>query len=166
MPDVRERSDGALTLRELVTWNALRKGFAVARIFPRKVVLAADTLVALHGEIIGKPRDLPDAVRILQRLSGNEHEVCSSAFLGHLAWQRIIVLQEVSRVRFKRLSRAAIDRYLARVNPLDKAGAYAAQGEGGEIIEQINGSYSNVVGLPMEQTIPALARLGIAAKSA
>jgi septum formation protein len=166
LPEVLERSDAALTLRELAGWNALRKGLAVARAHSDKVVLAADTLVALQGEIIGKPRDLADAVRILRRLSGNVHEVCSSVFLGHLARGRIIRFHEVSRVRFKRLSRAVIDRYFARVNPLDKAGAYAAQGEGREIIEEIDGSHSNVIGLPMEQTIPALARLGIASKVA
>ena len=165
-PDVPERSDIALTLRELVTWNALRKGFAVARAHPDRVVLAADTLVAWQGEFIGKPRDHADAVRILQRLSGNVHEVCSAVFLGHLARQRTIVFQEISRVRFKPLSRAAVEHYLARVNPLDKAGAYAAQGDGGEIIEEIDGSYTNVVGLPMEQTVPALAHFGIAPKVA
>jgi septum formation protein len=164
-PAVVERSDIALTLRELATWNALRKGFDVARAHPDKVILAADTLVALRGEIIGKPRDRADAVRILQRLSGNVHEVCSSVFLGHLARQRTLVFQEVSHVRFRKLSRAQIDRYIELVDPLDKAGAYAAQGEGRQIIEQIDGSYSSVVGLPMEQTIPALARFGVTAKS-
>jgi septum formation protein len=163
-PAVDERCDAALTLRELATWNALRKGFGVARTHPDKVILAADTLVALHGEIIGKPRDRAEAARILRRLSGNVHEVCSAVFLGHLALERTLVFQDVSHVRFKRLSREEIDRYIDRVNPLDKAGAYAAQGEGGKIIEQIDGSYSNVVGLPMEQSIPALRRFGIAAK--
>lgn len=165
-PGIVERSDAALTLRELSSWNALRKGFEVARAHPDRVVLAADTLVALRGEIIGKPRDLADAVRILQRLSGNVHEVCSSVFLAHLAISNTMVFQEISRVRFKKLSRPMIDRYFARVNPLDKAGAYAAQGEGREIIEEIEGSYTNVVGLPMEQTVPALARLGLQPKKA
>jgi len=68
---------------------------------------------------------------------------------------------EISRVRFHRLTRDKIDNYLARVNPLDKAGAYAAQGFGSEIIEKIDGSYTNVVGLPMEKTVPALAEFGI-----
>jgi septum formation protein len=165
-PEVPERSDIALTLRELATWNAVRKGLAVARAHPAKIILAADTLVALRGDIMGKPRDLADAGRMLQCLSGNVHEVCSAVFLGHLARRHTIVFQEISRVRFRKLSQTAIDRYLARVNTLDKAGAYAAQGHGREIIEEIDGSYTNVVGLPMEQTIPALARFGVAAKSA
>jgi septum formation protein len=166
VPEVLERSDGALTLRELAAWNALRKGMAAARAHRDKVVLAADTLVALHGEVMGKPRDRADAVRMLQRLSGKVHEVCSCVFLGQLARGRSIVFEEVSRVRFKRLSRAAIERYFQRVDPLDKAGAYAAQGLGREIIEEIDGSFTNVVGLPMEQTIPSLAGFGVAPKSA
>jgi septum formation protein len=68
---------------------------------------------------------------------------------------------EISRVHFQKLSRAKIDNYFERVNPLDKAGAYAAQGFGSEIIEKIEGSYTNVVGLPMEGTVPALAEFGI-----
>ena len=72
---------------------------------------------------------------------------------------------EISRVRFHRLTRDKIDNYLARVNPLDKAGAYAAQGFGSEIIEKIDGSYTNVVGLPMEKTIAALAEFDVVPKT-
>ncbi len=163
-PEVAERSDPDFALGELTTWNALRKGLAVARAHPGRVVLAADTLVALDGKVIGKPNDLEEAVRILQELSGCVHQVCSAVFVGHLAGERTSVFQEISHVRFKRLSLTAIRNYVARVDPLDKAGAYAVQGDGADIIEQIEGSSSNVVGLPMERTVPLLARFGIRPK--
>ena len=164
--DVIERADRYLSLGELTAWNAVRKGLAVARSHPEAVVLAADTLVALDHEVIGKPRDLAEAEQILRSLSGRIHQVCSSVFLAHLSRGRRTLLQEVTHVRFRRLNRAGIRDYLATVDPLDKAGAYAAQGEGGRIIESIEGSYTNVVGLPMEQTLPALARFGIGPSSA
>jgi nucleoside triphosphate pyrophosphatase len=157
-PHVAERFDGDLTLRELTAWNAVRKALSVARRCPHRVVLAADTLVAIQGTIIGKPRDLADAARILRRLSGQIHEVCSAVFVCHLARGRSIMFHEISRVRFRRLHQSQIESYLAKVNPLDKAGAYAAQGQGAEIIEEIEGSYTNVVGLPMEQTMEVLAQ--------
>jgi septum formation protein len=160
-PDVAEKFDVDLTLRELTTWNAIRKGISVAQAHPDKIVLAADTLVALEDEIIGKPADLEQAAQILGRLSGQTHEVCSAVFICHFAAAKSATFQDVSRVRFRRLSSATIENYLAKVDPLDKAGAYAAQGSGAEIIARIDGSYTNVVGLPMEKTLAALAQFGI-----
>jgi septum formation protein len=161
---VAERFDVDLTLRELTALNAIRKAMPAARAHPRKVVLAADTLVALDDHVLGKPSDAGEAVAMLERLSGRAHEVCTSAFICHLAQARSASFHEISRVYFRRLSHDQIANYLIRVNPLDKAGAYAAQGLGREIIEKIDGSYTNVVGLPMEKTIPALAEFGIEPK--
>ncbi len=97
----------------------------------------------------------------LRRLSGRTHEVCSAVLIYHQTSGRSAVFHDISRVRFRRLNRAMIDKYVAKVDPLDKAGAYAAQGSGAEIIAKINGSFTNVVGLPMEKTIDALAKFGI-----
>ena len=160
-----EKFDDAVTLRELTLWNATRKGMSVAQARPDAVVLAADTLVALEDEIIGKPADLDEATEVLQRLSGRTHEVCSAVLIYHQTSGRLVVFHEISRVRFHRLNRAMIKKYFAKVDPLDKAGAYAAQGSGTEIIANIEGSYTNVVGLPMEKTIEALAKFGIRAKT-
>ena len=160
-PGVAESCDEQLSLMEVTTLNAARKGLFVARRNPRAVVLSADTLVALEGVVVGKPADLREAAEFLGRLSGRVHEVCSSVFICHLAGGRSCAFHEISRVRFKRLSPAMIDRYLAKVNPLDKAGAYAAQGDGAEIIEAIEGSFTNVVGLPMEKTTTVLEQFGI-----
>ena len=160
-PQVTERIDVDFTLRELTSLNAVRKAMAAARAHSKKIVLAADTLVAIDNQILGKPNDAGEAVAMLERLSGRVHDVCTSVFICHLARARSTSFSEMSRVRFRRLARDAIEHYLARVNPLDKAGAYAAQGFGSEIIEKIDGSYTNVVGLPMEKTLPALAEFGI-----
>jgi septum formation protein len=163
-PSVTERFDVDLTLRELTAFNAMRKAMTTARLRPKHVVLAADTLVTIDDHLLGKPKDKNEAVAMLQRLSGRAHEVCTSVFICHLAETKSISFHEISRVRFRRLSRDGIDKYLTRVNPLDKAGAYAAQGFGSEIIEKIDGSFTNVVGLPMEKTIAALAEFGLAPK--
>jgi len=163
--EVAERFDVDLTLRELTAFNAMRKAMAAARLRPKQVVLAADTLVAVGDHILGKPKDKNEAVAMLARLSGRAHEVCTSVCICHLEEARSNSFYEISRVYFRKLDRAKIDNYVTRVNPLDKAGAYAAQGFGSEIIEKIDGSYTNVVGLPMEKTIPALAEFGIEPQS-
>ncbi len=160
-PSVAERFDVDLTLRELTALNAIRKALAAARRHPKNIVLAADTLVAIDDQVLGKPKDKDEAVAMLERLSGRAHDVCSSVFVCELASAKSTSFYEISHVRFRRLSRDKIDNYLERVNPLDKAGAYAAQGFGSEIIEKIDGSYTNVVGLPMEKTIAALREFGI-----
>jgi len=150
-----------LTIREATALNAMRKAMAVALNAPDVVVLGADTLVALDGQVIGKPDDLAEAAKILRRLSGRSHEVWTSVFVCHQASGRVDGFQEMSRVQFRRLDQRAIANYLAKVDPLDKAGAYAAQGHGTEIIEWIEGSYTNVVGLPMEETTRVLSDFGI-----
>ena len=161
-PLVAEKFDVHLTLRELTMWNATRKGISVAREYPDKVVLAADTLIALDGKVIGKPVDFNEAAQTLRRLSSRTHEVCSAVFICLLMTRRSATFHEISRVRFRRLNSAKIDNYFANVDPLDKAGAYAAQGHGSEIIAKIAGSFSNVVGLPMEQTCLMLRQFGVA----
>jgi len=164
-PRVAEKFSTTLTLRELTLWNAIRKGMAIAQTRPDEVVLAADTLVALDNRIMGKPSNWGDAAGMLQRLSGRTHEVCSAIAIYLQASGRSAVFHESSRVRFHPLSNSAIENYLAKVGPLDKAGAYAAQGSGAEIIAKIDGSFTNVVGLPMEKTVAALAKFGIRPKS-
>jgi septum formation protein len=164
-PQVVETSSSALTLREATVWNSLRKGLAVARTNPDAVVLAADTLVGLGHQIIGKPGDRADAVRILRLLSGETHDVSSGVFIAHLRAGKTETFSVISRVTFKKLSDKTIETYLSKIDPLDKAGAYAAQGVGGTIIARLTGSRSNVIGLPMEKTNAALARFGVCAVS-
>jgi septum formation protein len=160
-PPGDEVSHAWLTIRELTIWNATRKALRVSHNLPDAVVLAADTLVTIDGRVLGKPADLEDAVKMLRRLSGRAHEVWTAVYICHAARGKSQSFHEISRVHFHQLSRRAIRNYLAKVNPLDKAGAYAAQGHGTEIIERIEGSYTNVVGLPMEKTARALRAFGV-----
>jgi septum formation protein len=160
-PEVNEVSFTNLTLREVTSWNALRKGLAVARAHPDAVVLAADTLVALGHQVLGKPADRIEAARTLRLLSGQAHEVASGIFIAHLRRGRSETFCVTSQVVFQTLSDQVIEDYLTRIDPLDKAGAYAAQGVGGTIIARVVGSRSNVIGLPVERTRSALARFGI-----
>ncbi len=161
---VTESSSRALSMRELTTWNAARKAIAVARQHRDAVVLGADTLVSLDGRAIGKPANLAEAANILRRLSGREHQVCTTVCLcsGQEPPRSFSVL---SHVRFRALDDEQIASYLATVNPLDKAGAYAAQGDGRKIIARIRGSYTNVVGLPMGETLRALRTFGVTANA-
>lgn len=124
------------------------------------VVLAADTTVALDGEIFGKPLDAADARAMLRRLSGREHEVLTG--LCVLGPERDVRRVVVSRVRFTRLSDEAIAWYVADGEPLDKAGAYGYQGKGALWVDGIVGSASNIVGLPLAETMAALVEAGVA----
>jgi septum formation protein len=159
VPAITELANAQLSLRELTIANATRKAMVVARIHRDKVVLAADTLVALEAEIIGKPCDLNHARMILRRLSGRTHDVCTGVCIVDPRGR--ICFAEMSQVRFRKLSERAITSYFKVVNPFDKAGAYAAQGAGGSIIAAIEGSVTNVIGLPMERAREALAQLDI-----
>jgi septum formation protein len=159
--EVAERLDPNLTLCELTLYNASRKGLFVARSRQQRVVLSADTLIAIDDEIIGKPADMKDAGRILRRLSGRTHDVCTAVFICQLSDARVSTFCEISRVRFRRLTSNTIHAYLTRIDPLDKAGAYAAQNVGSEIIEAINGSFTNIVGLPIERTVAELQHFAI-----
>ena len=145
--------------RDLALHHARNKGAAVAARNPHGIVLAADTLVALGPEPFGKPADLHEAAAMLRRLSGQTHEVHTAVWIE--APEGSVGFVETTRVRFFELTDAAIADYLARINPLDKAGAYAAQECAERIIAAIEGSFTNVVGLPMERVETTLAELGI-----
>jgi septum formation protein len=120
------------------------KAFAV---YPNAVVLAADTIVHVSGEIMGKPRDPADARRMLRSLSGREHEVLTG--LAIVATRGVVVEVVRTRVWVSPLSDQEIHEYVATGEPLDKAGAYGIQSVGSRFIDRIQGSYSNVVGLPV-----------------
>jgi septum formation protein len=159
VPEVNELACAQLSLRELTIANATRKAMAVARIYRCRVVIAADTLVAVEGEIMGKPRHLDHARKILRRLSGRTHDVCTAVCI--VSPRGSISFAEISQVRFRKLTESGITEYFKVVDPVDKAGAYAAQGAGRSIIAAVKGSVTNVIGLPMERTKKALAQIDI-----
>ncbi len=140
-----------LTAHEVSQINAYRKARVVAKRFPDALVLGADTLVYLEATLFGKPADLEEAYRMLEQLQGRTHQVVTAICLLHLREHRQRVFTESTAVTFHPLDAVKIQRYLTRVNPLDKAGAYAIQEEGDLIVEKITGSYTNVVGLPVER---------------
>ncbi len=148
---IDEVSPTHLTPRETVLLNARAKCRAVAARHPGAIVLGVDTVVALGHELFGKPANSAAAFRMLSRLNGHAHEVFSGVWIAAAAKHRERGFVEMSRVHFRSLSDDRLRAYLARIAPLDKAGAYAAQDDEGELIEAVDGSYSNVIGLPMER---------------
>ena len=149
--DAEEVAHEHLTPREVCQLNAHRKARAVAKKNPDALVLGADTLVFLGGEIFGKPRNLADAERMLWRLQGQTHQVVTGVSLIHLRRHREKIFAVSTEVLFHPLTRAQIRNYLSKINPLDKAGAYAIQERGELIVAEVSGSFSNVVGLPIER---------------
>jgi len=144
---------------ELVRLNAAAKAEAVAREHPGEAVLGADTVVALEGEIYGKPRDAAEARAMLAALAGRRHEV-----LTGIAWVsggQTFSEAVSTQVQFGEMTDSEISRYVATGEPLDKAGAYALQGGAAVFIEGIEGSYSNVVGLPLHHTALLAKKAGV-----
>lgn len=146
------------TARELCLLNAYRKARVVAKQHPQALVLGADTLVYLGTKLYGKPADLADAHRMLRELSGHTHQVVTGVCLLQLNPHRSRLFAETTNVTFKVLDEAIITAYLRAIQPLDKAGAYAIQDHGDQIVVRISGSYTNVVGLPLERLRHELAR--------
>jgi septum formation protein len=130
---------------------------------PDPCVLGADTLVVVDEEVLGKPRDVDDAVRMLLQLANRTHRVLTGFALMQHGKDGITKLGgvEESRVRMIPFSREAARAYAETGEPLDKAGAYAVQGLGGQFVEAVEGSRSNVIGLPLERVVPLLAELGV-----
>ena len=149
--DAPEIIDDHLSPWELCQLNAHRKARAVAKKHPDALVLGADTLVFLDGEVMGKPRDLADARRMLGRLQDRTHQVVTGFSLIHLREHRERTFAVSTDVTFRPLTARQIADYVSKTNPLDKAGAYAIQEQGELIVSEISGSFSNVVGLPVEQ---------------
>jgi septum formation protein len=130
-----------------------------------EIVLAADTAVVLGREILGKPADAEDARRMLRSLSGSTHVVLTGVHartlldVGNGTREESLVVS--TAVRFATLTEERIEWYVSTGEPLDKAGAYALQGSGGSLVRGVAGSVSNVVGLPLAETLAVLARLGL-----
>ena len=132
----------------LVMENARRKAKAVAARHPGRIVIGADTIVYQDGRVLGKPMDETDARNMLRQLSGRGHMVYTGVCVISVDGRENVNV-DASRVEFVPLSEEAIDWYIATGEPMDKAGAYAVQGRAGMFVCRIEGSYSNVIGLPM-----------------
>lgn len=137
---------------------AREKALAIAQKRPTDVVLGADTVVVIDGQVLGKPADAADAARMLRMLSGREHEVITGICL--VAGGQSSLASETTRVTMSVISDADIAGYIASGEPMDKAGAYAIQGLASRWIPRIEGDYSNVVGLPVALVCRMLRQLG------
>jgi len=130
----------------LIAW---RKAENARKHLARGILLTADTLVALNGALLGKPRSRSEARSMLARLSGRTHQVCTALVLMDAHTRCAVIGSETSDVTIRRLTRRQIAGYVATGEPLDKAGAYGVQGLGGRLVSRIRGDYYNVVGLPI-----------------
>jgi septum formation protein len=140
---------------------ALAKARAVAAREGEGVVLGADTIVVIEGAVLGKPAGPDEARAMLRRLRGRQHEVITGVAVVEARTGRAETVAVVSRVRMADYDEAAIEAYVATGEPLDKAGAYAIQGAGGALVAGLEGSFSNVVGLPLAETARLLAAFGV-----
>lgn len=138
------------TAHEIARVNAWRKAKSIARLHPLCLTLGADTVVNVDRSILAKPRDLAEAKRMLTSLQGKTHQVVTGVCLLLPSRQRKRIFTAATQVTFLPLTSTEIETYLASINPLDKAGGYAIQEGAIPIVEKISGSYSNVVGLPLE----------------
>lgn len=140
------------------------KATAVAGRYPERFVIGADTVVVVDGAVLGKPRDTDDAARMLRLLSGRTHQVLTGVAVRRGA--RCAGAVETSVVHFAVLDAGQIAWYVGTGEPADKAGAYGLQGDGGRFVTRVDGSRSNVVGLPLDRLERLLAQLGAAAGAA
>ena len=161
VPSDLEETLAAGSPRAAAAGLALDKARAVAARVGEGVVLGADTIVVIDGQALGKPAGPDEARAMLRRLRGREHEVITGVAVVDARTGRSEATAVVSRVRMTEYGEAEIEAYVATDEPLDKAGAYAIQGRGGALVAGLEGSFSNVVGLPLEETARMLVAFGV-----
>ncbi len=161
VPDIEEKRKPEESIRAYVQRNARDKAIAVLQQHQSQkpsLVIGSDTVGLLHDTLLEKPADADDARKMLSLMSGQTHEVLTAIALARMSsegpqvWQQLVV----TKVKFKVLNKREIDYYVSTGEPLDKAGSYGIQGIGGFMVEGIEGSYSNVVGLPLVELIALL----------
>jgi len=138
---------------------ARAKARTIAERVPGAVVIAADTIVVVDGDVLGKPRDAAAAHAMLKRLSGRAHTVLTAIAVAHDSKTESAV--ESVGVAFRALSDSEIDGYIATGEPMDKAGAYGIQGYGATIVERVDGDYFSVMGLGLRRLVELLGRVGV-----
>jgi septum formation protein len=151
------RGDLELRLRRL----AQLKGGEVARTSPTDCVISADTVVVIDDEVLGKPKDRPHAIEMIERLSGRTHRVITAVAVQWVLCDFLRSEVESTEVTFKQLDRASIEKYVDTAEPYDKAGGYGIQAEGAELVDNVSGDYNNVVGLPLDLTVRLLEAAGV-----
>ena len=155
VPDVKELEQG-VDFRGVAVSNAELKADAAAEVFPDALAIGADTVIELEHDILGKPSSRTDAEQMLLRMSGRAHNVVTGVCMVCRNRQIRICFADVSRVFFKEIGLEAIRHYMSLVHVMDKAGAYAVQEHGELIIDRVEGSINNVIGLPVERIAETL----------
>lgn len=153
-PSYEEKNETKKPPSVLVRKHALAKAVSCVSKVRDGIILGADTLVYCGNSIIGKPKNMKDAFKILNHLQGGWHTVYTGVALLNIKHSRMIkkmVFSEKTRVRLRVMNRMAIESYFKKINPLDKAGAYAIQSDKANIIEEVRGSLTNAIGLPVER---------------
>jgi septum formation protein len=161
-----EPDDPAATPRELAIRHAAAKAYEVRRRFPDEVVVAADTVVDVDGQALGKPRDAAAAHQMLRTLSGREHQVHTAYAIALPGRTELYEDVATTRVRFYPLDDDEITAYVASGEPMDKAGAYGIQGRAASLVATIDGDFYTVMGFPLARFVRALRRLGFALPAA
>jgi len=161
VPHIKEQPLGGEEPEGFASRVAMMKAQEVTKAFPGEWVLGADTVVVLGKRILGKPKDEEEAKKMLRLLSGREHRVITAYALLNADEGRSILDRCETRVKFIPLTEEEIAWYVSTGEPMDKAGAYAIQGKGSFMVEWIEGSWTNVVGLPLAQVLRHLRELGI-----
>jgi len=157
---VTEFEDPTADPKYMVTHNASLKADWVANLYPDALVLGADTTVFIDGTVLNKPANLTDSKRMLRKLSGKTHTVYTGIAMRRISDSLTLNEGISSEVTFKALTDEEIDSYVLKVNTLDKAGAYSIQDHTDMIIECYSGSFTNIMGLPVEETKQILTRCG------
>ncbi|MDY4788426.1 MAG: Maf family protein [Bacilli bacterium] len=144
---------------QLVKLLSYYKALTVQKNYPNDIIIGSDTIVCINNQILGKPKNIDDAKRMLTLLSNSTHEVITG--LTILSKKKKICLAKKAKVYFKKLNDQEIDDYINSLEPFDKAGAYAIQGLGSKFIKKINGDYFTIVGLPVNLVYESLIKLGV-----
>lgn len=159
-PDIDEVSDEIKIVDQIMD-IARKKVLAVSKNFKSDYILAADTVVVLDNKVFGKPKDKSEAKEMLKLLSGRTHEVITAYCLLNLDKKVEIVSRDITKVKFKDLTEEIIEWYLSTGEPFDKAGSYGIQGKGALLIENIDGDFFSVMGLPIERIVSDLLSIGL-----
>lgn len=159
--EIEEKLNARLHPRKQVEVLSEQKAQVVAAKAKNALVIGADTMVALDGEVIGKPKDEREARRMLKRLSGKKHSVITAFTIIDTVTKKIVTKSVETKVWFGKINEADIKNYVTKDKPYDKAGGYGIQGLGAMIVERIDGEYSGAVGLPLFTLAKELRKFGV-----
>lgn len=159
--DMSQPGDPATLVRKLAQDKADEVATRLIEVGSESIVLGADTIVVLDGDVLGKPNSREEVSKTLRRLSGRAHDVYTGVALILLPRKEVVLDHQVTKVYFRELKEAEIKAYAQLDEPMDKAGSYALQGVASAFVEKVEGCYTNVIGLPIPLTVSMLRKAGM-----